>query len=201
VAGFFAILSCSTSFCFANGISGESFQQTSSRHLYILYPGHCRFPFVPEWVERQFQKVCELWGYTADSLLKGAQLRLQNRLKTVADAPGWLKSSALPRITLVYTKLAYEYEKSIARCLGIDVDELLEAWHEWLAEAEITESVWVWRSSEKSHLKARADFLSPLMGPVRYRWVKGLLDRIPSSGTWETLRNCILFWRIRSGRW
>ncbi len=347
--GFFAVLGCSTSFCFANGFSGESFQQTSSRHLYILYPERSFFPFVPEWVERQFQKVCELWGYTADSLLKDAQLRLQSRLKTIADAPGWLKSSALPRITLVYTKLAFEYcdykpacvrvvfliesnevsvrpdlahvpypgdlgievilgpncrssdifhefghavlylllldlnvavprfwdegfaeymvqkldyeaqkwpyrayarlafedfpehklhlaisgeyghfyepylasqlmaficerwgrekvvelfrilaqasrkEEGIARCLGINVDELLKAWHEWLAEAEITESVRVWRFSEKAHLKARANLLFPLMGPVRYRWVKGLLERIPRSGTWDTLRNLYPF--------
>lgn len=72
--------------------------------------------------------------------------------------------------------------------LGLDPGELLDHWLEWLAGVEVTEAAETWWFAQKAKLAQRVWYLLPLAGQVRARWAVGILNRLPSQGTWHDLQ-------------
>jgi len=71
--------------------------------------------------------------------------------------------------------------------LGVTADWLLQSWLDWLSQAEVTEAAQVWWFSQKEKLRRRFVFLHPLLGDVRTEWSFGVLNRLPSEGTWQDI--------------
>jgi hypothetical protein len=78
---------------------------------------------------------------------------------------------------------------AISGVLGVEVDALLHSWLDWLQEAEVTEAAETWWFAQKAKLSLRLAYLLPLMGSVRYQWAQGMLERLPTRGSWKDLES------------